>query len=190
MVMENELLTILEAVPEIEETLNVLVEYRLPDHYLAGGAVTQCVWNHLLGHSALHRVKDFDVVYFEQESQNREQVHERAIRNRLSHALPIDVKNQAFVHTWYPVKFGNVIPPHTTTEDGIRTWLPALAVGVRKHGSQYVVFAPFGLEDMMQMVVRPNKRAMSQNNYAVMTESFKTRWPQIRLDAWEDCFKV
>lgn len=47
-----------------------------------------------------------------------------------------------------------------------------------------VVFAPFGLEDQANMVVRPNRTAMSKENYDTMNRSFKQRRPSLKIEAW------
>lgn len=182
--MNQKLISIIQQSPEIEETLDVCAEYGLPNYYLAGGAITQSVWNSLLGLPLLEKVKDFDVIYFAYEEIENEKRHEEEINNRVSHPIPIDVKNQAFVHEWYPKKFGNKIEPYVRSEGGISSWLSAFAIGVRKVGSEYKVFAPFGLVDTMNMHVKPNKVAMCEENYLKMTTSFRQRWPQIVVDPW------
>lgn len=184
MKLEELLLETIISVKEIRETLDALYEYELPNYYLAGGAITQCMWNKKLGFPLLNKVKDFDVVYFSNEALEAEAIHEKAINNAVSHQIPIDVKNQSNLHIWYGKKFGNEINPLSETEDGIRMWLSAFAVGIRKTHTSYKIFSPYGLEDQANMVVRPNKLAMSEENYNAMTRSFKQRWPEISVSNW------
>lgn len=184
MKLEESLIETITSVKEIRETLDALYEYALPDHYLAGGAITQCIWNKKLGLPLLDKVKDFDVVYYASESMETESLHETVINGMVSHNIPVDVKNQSNLHVWYGEKFGNNIKPLSETEDGIRMWLSAFAVGVRKTSRNYKVFSPYGLEDQANMIVRPNKLAMSSENYESMTDSFKQRWPEISVSKW------
>lgn len=183
--MEEKLISIIRQSPEIEETLSICTEYGLPNYYLAGGAITQCIWNNLLSLSLLAKVKDFDVIYFCEEGRHQEEIHEATINNRVKHSIPIDVKNQAFVHEWYPKKFGNKIAPYKNVEEAFLTWIPAFALGIRKEENKYKVFAPFGLQDTMNMYIRPNKKIMSLKNYKKMAASFLERWPQIKVEPWE-----
>ncbi len=44
------------------------------------------------------------------------------------------------------------------------------------------VYAPYGLEDAFNMIVKPNKIAMSEASYIKMTSSFKERWPEISVE--------
>ena len=183
--MEEKIISIIQQSPEIEETLSVCTEYGLPNYYLAGGAITQCIWNSLLHLPLLAKVKDFDVIYFCKEDKNQEEVYEATINNQVTHRIPVDIKNQAFVHEWYPVKFGNKIAPYNNVEEALFSWIPAFAIGIRKEDKKYKVFAPFGLQDTLDMYVRPNKKIMRSKNYEKMATSFQERWPQIKVEPWE-----
>ena len=181
---EKYLVDTISSIPEVMELLEILNEVKLPNHYLAGGSVTQAVWNRKLGNAPLQNVKDFDVVYFDKSDSKPEAVYEREIESLKRYSVPVDVKNQANVHEWYGAKFGNEIEPLTESEDGIRMWLPCFAVGVRLQGNSIKVFAPFGLDDQANMKIRPNKTAMSKENYDSMNRSFKERWPSLEVEAW------
>lgn len=37
----------------------------LPDSWLAAGAVTQTVWNHIFGFPPVYGIQDVDIVYFD-----------------------------------------------------------------------------------------------------------------------------
>ena len=186
--LERRLVRLVGQSPEMVETLEACRRYGLPNHYLAGGAVTQMVWNGLLGRPLLDQVKDFDVVYFADEPLEAQARHEEALQAVLGHGVAVDVKNQARVHEWYPRKFGREIEPYGCAEDGIASWLPAFAVGVRLEDGglegKWCVVAPFGLSDLWSMRVRPNKTVMGRGDYVRMTASFKRRWPQIVVGPW------
>jgi hypothetical protein len=181
---ETFLIETVKHVPEIMELLEILRDLNLPNHFIAGGSVTQCVWNRKLGNPLLYKVKDFDVVFFDTKQSVSESDFEREIEKRKSFFIPVDVKNQANVHKWYGSKFGNDIEPLSEAEDGIRMWTPCFAVGIRLIGNYIDVFAPFGLEDQADMRIRPNKLAMSKANYDSMNLSFKERWPDLEIEAW------
>jgi len=159
---------------------------KLPDYYLAGGVITQTIWKHLLDRPLLDQVKDLDAIYFAAETRNKQLDQEQTLNRYSSHNYPIDLKNQALVHQWYENKFGLTVDPYQRVEQGIDTWLPALAVGIRKIDQDYQLYAPFGLDDLFNKQVRPNKRAMSKQNYLKMTASFKQRWPQIKVHDWDN----
>ncbi|WP_158583822.1 nucleotidyltransferase family protein [Salinibius halmophilus] len=187
--LTKQLCQAIQSVPEAMALLGLLQQLNLPNHYLAGGSVTQILWNQKLGLPALDKVNDFDVVYFDREHDS-EAHFQQLIDAHKRFAMPVDVVNQANVHTWYGKKHGNNIAPHQTTEDGIRTWLPCFAVGVRlesvrlESSDELTVFAPYGLEDQANMIIRPNKRTMRKENYDAMNASFKARWPMVSVLDW------
>lgn len=183
---EKELISIIESCPEIMETLKACKQSGLRNFYLAGGAITQLVWNTLLNKSQLAKIKDFDIIYFSKEEEiNCSKLHREKIEKLVSHNMELDLVNQAYVHEWYQKKFGNKIVPFTKSEDGIQTWLPAFAIGVTL-SEQLEIYAPYGLNDAFNMIVRPNKLTMSEGNYLKMTQSFKSRWNQIEVLAWNE----
>lgn len=183
---EEELISIIESCPEIMETLKACKQYGLRNFYLAGGAITQLLWNTLLKKSQLGKIKDFDIVYFSRDEEiGFSKVHKSKIEKLVTHKLELDIVNQAYVHEWYGDKFGNKIDPFTRTEDGIKTWLPAFAIGVTIK-EKIEIYAPYGLNDAFNMLVRPNKLTMSEDNYLKMTRSFKSRWDQIEVLAWNE----
>lgn len=183
--MEERLKSLIESVPELMDTAMVCRDLGLPNFYIAGGAITQIIWNSLLGRQFLDNVKDFDIVYFDSEEKLSEQEYEDAARIKLNHDVKIDIKNQANVHRWYPQKFGTVIPPYTRVEQGIDSWLSAFSIGFTLDKSDQVsIYSTKGLSDAFNMLVKPNKVAMTEASYLKMTKSFKKRWSTITVEPW------
>ncbi|WP_394776106.1 nucleotidyltransferase family protein [Flavobacterium sp.] len=183
---KKELISYLDNCPEIIDTLNKCNDYGLTDFYLAGGAITQLIWNNILGRPNLEKVKDFDIVYYsDTEDRLLEKSHQTNIEKIVTHKFKLDITNQAYVYEWYLKKFGNIIDKFNRTEDGIETWLSAFAIGVRRTSNKFEIFEPYGLDDAFDMIVRPNKLTMTKDNYLTMTESFKSRWHNIHVLPWE-----
>ena len=91
------------------EILERFEEIALPDSWLVAGCIAQTVWNFRCRQPAEFGLKDFDVIYFDEQdlSFQAETGHERRLRDLFQH-LPIklDVKNEARVHLWYEERFG------------------------------------------------------------------------------------
>ena len=183
--MEHRLKTLIESVPELMETAKVCRNIDLPNFYIAGGSITQLIWNSLLKREPLDKVKDFDIVYFDSSENKTEEYYETKIRAQLRHKMKIDIKNQASVHKWYQQKFGQAIPAYLRVEQGIDSWLSAFAIGFTLNANDDISFyAPYGLQDAFNMNIKPNKMAMSESNYIKMTTSFKERWASISVQPW------
>lgn len=170
--------------------LSVAADMSLPDWYFGAGAVAQTVWNLRHGFDATQGIKDYDLVYFDPDDlsdASRLRV-EREVQDRLARfGVEVDVQNEARVHLWYGTRFGREIEPYRSTEDAITTWpTTASSVGVRLDGTAtgLVVFAPFGLSDLLGMVARANKAIISREVYEEKVARWSARWPMLRVVPW------
>jgi uncharacterized protein len=162
----------------------------LPDCWLVAGALAQTVWNDTFGCEPAYGVKDVDLVYFDGSdlSAAAEAEHEARIRQMFSgRGITIDVKNEARVHLWYSRKFGSEISPYTSTRHAITTFpTTATAIGVQPNGSDLLISALFGLDDLFETIVRPNKVQITPAIYAAKVARWRAFWPRLRIVDWSD----
>lgn len=171
----------------LTEAMEVARELQLPDYYVAGGAVTQVVWNQLVGRPIHQMIKDVDVIYFDRDGGLPEQLAlQRRFVDLTGGRFPIDLTNQALVHQWYDREAGETIEPYQRVEDGIDVWLSAFAVGIRIAGDRWDVYAPYGLSDLLDKRVRPNRKQITETTYQRLVASYRKRWPTIEIEAWTD----
>jgi hypothetical protein len=114
--------------------------------------------------------------------------HERRLRDLFQH-LPIklDVKNEARVHLWYEDRFGYAIKPYLSSADAIATFpTTATAVGVREIRGKLECCAPFGIDDLFGLVVRPNKRQITRAIYEAKVDRWRSIWPRLTFLPWEE----
>jgi uncharacterized protein len=162
----------------------------LPDGWIVAGCIAQRVWNSACGRPAGSGIKDVDLVYFDptELSLDAEADHERRLALSFND-LPVklDVKNQARVHLWYERAFGYPISPYRSTADAIASFpTTATAVGVRWADNKLECSAPFGLDDLFALRVRPNKRQITPAIYAAKVKRWHSVWPQLTFRAWDD----
>jgi hypothetical protein len=162
----------------------------LPDCWLVAGALAQTVWNDSFGFEPDYGVKDVDLVYFDKSelSEHAEAEHEARIRQMFSgQGVTIDVKNEARVHLWYSGKFGGEILPYTSTRHAITTFpTTATAIGVQPAGSELLISAPFGLDDLFDAIVRPNKAQITPAIYVAKVNRWRAFWPGLRIADWSN----
>lgn len=162
----------------------------LPNVWLAAGAVAQTVWNIAHRRAPEADLRDIDLVYFDGDdlSAEAELRNEARIRELFGNlGVTVDVKNEARVHLWYEAKFGSPIPPYRSVEEAITTFpTTATAVGVRSHGSRLEVYAPFGLDDLLGLVVRPNKAQITQAIYEAKVARWRACWSDLKICSWDD----
>jgi len=174
----------LRAAPEVWQAIEAASSL-LPGSYVAGGAITQTIWNQTVSRPATDRLRDVDVIYFDGHGTLESQrTTERDLQREITSGMPIDLTNEALTHTWYESKFGSPIKPYRSAEEAINTWLPAFAVGVRLLDTECEIYAPYGLNDLFAMHIRPNKMQISNAIYERMVGSFTARWPEATAEVW------
>lgn len=172
----EQLRQILAASP-VGEVLPAIAAVGLPDWWLAGGAVRNTVWRALFGPECGLRIKDFDVAFFDAAG---DRAQELAAKAQLSAQFPqyeFDVKNQASFAVWRAGR-----QTYTSSEDGVANWLhTATAVGVRIDGAgQWQVFAPYGLDDLFQGIIRPSPAHTANPDAQQKGEGFLAKCPMLK----------
>lgn len=186
--MTTDLAATLRTNPDLATLLDRFAEIALPDAWLVAGAIAQTVWNHRFALPPSHGIGDIDLVYFDPDlSETTEETHAtrlRALFPTLSAWL--DVKNQARVHQWYEEKFARPLAPYQTTPAAIATYpTTATSLGVRMNGQTLEICAPYGLDDLMAGIVRPNRTLVTETVYAAKAARWRTAWPGLTILPWE-----
>jgi uncharacterized protein len=174
--------------PTLEPIIRQWAEVSLPDCWLVAGAIAQAVWNDAFGLEPGYGVADVDLVYFDGSdlSEDTEAEHAARIRRLFANRdVKIDVKNEARVHLWYREKFGYELLPYTSTKRAITTFpTTATAIGVQPAGSGLLISAPFGLSDLFDTVVRPNKVQIPRATYEAKVMRWRALWPRLKIMDW------
>jgi uncharacterized protein len=176
--------------PSLSEMLECFDKIALPDAWLVAGSIAQTVWNLVCGQPAEVGIKDVDLVYFDRDDLSREieAAHEERLRD-LFGQLPVrlDVKNKARVHLWYAAKFGYPIAPYSSSADAIATFpTTATAVGVCRRGGKFDCCAPFGLDDLFGLIVRPNRIQITSTIYEAKVRRWRSIWPRLTFMPWDE----
>ena len=176
--------------PWLEQVLGALPALGLPRAHVAAGAVAQTVWNHATGRPPGHGIADLDIVYFDPADLSEEAEQAAAARVRAAvPALPLrlDVKNQARVHLWYEGRFGRPIRPYRSIAEAVATYpTTATALAIRRAGGRLHGHAPFGLDDLLALTIRPNRRLVSEAVYRAKATRWQALWPELQVLPWED----
>ena len=184
--LESRLEAILRGSAPLMQVLHVARELNLPDPLVFSGAVYQPVLNHLTGRDSAYGIKDYDLGYFDPDtSWEAEDEVIRRVAARFESPLRdlLEVRNQARVHLWFEDKFKEAYAPLTrTAEAPERFTSPLFAVGVRLGADDsFVIVAPFGLEDLFALRLRPNPRRAT-SGFARTAGAAKARWPELTIE--------
>jgi uncharacterized protein len=186
-VNNDQLIEIILTNPTNEAILNLLPSMPLNDAWLVSGCIFQTVWNWKTGRDPKFGIKDYDIFYFDDTDLSWE-----AEDITIQKALPcfndineaIEIRNQARVHLWYEQKFGIPYKPLRRATEGIDHFLArACMLGIRRENDgDFQVYAPKGLDDLQQLVIRPNDlKAFDTNTYHLKAKRWMRIWPELQF---------
>ena len=186
---EEKLLSLVSENRFVLELIQAIPSLALPHCYVAGACIAQTLWSLSHGFEAHYGIKDIDLVYFDGDlSEEKEREQQARVKNLFKDfPMEIDVINEARVHLWYGNVFGYSIQPYTSAEEAISTFpITAGVLGIYPRGDDYYIYAPLGLGDVLNNIVRPNKKQITQGIYESKLARWQSLWPNLTYVAWED----
>ena len=177
---------IVRADPGLMHVLATARGLGLNDWRVFSGAVYQSAWNALTGRPVGYGRKDYDLGYFDPDtSWDAEDVVIKRVAAAFEEPFrtDVEVRNQARVHLWFPHRFGEPYEALTGTDEALAHFVaPAFAVGVRLEADDTIsIAAPFGLEDVFSLTIRPNPHRPLARGWTKAVESATARWPELRV---------
>jgi hypothetical protein len=184
--LETQLINMVRASAKMMDVLTRVRGADLPDWRLVAGSVYGTVWNALTGRPADYGIKDYDVCYFDPDtSWEAEDRIIKAVDQLLPDALKplVEVRNQASVHLWFEQRFGSPYAPLSCTDESLERYLCySDAIAVRLEADDAITLAaPFGLDDMFAMILRPNPKRGATGNTKAKVASIQARWPEVQF---------
>jgi hypothetical protein len=173
--------TIIRSDPDLMALLEILRDAALPEWRLVSGCLYQTVWNVLTGRPRGTGIQDFDVIYFDGEDLSWDA--EDAIIKRVTASGPLQIRNQARVHLWYEQHFGVPYVPLLSADEALLRY-PVIvqAIGARLGSDGRLdIVAPFGLDDLFAMVMRPNPAFAHASTFAAKVARARAVWPEITI---------
>lgn len=180
---------ILEAHAASHALLVYVESLGLPDAWIGAGFIRNSVWNVLHRRTIdVSRLADVDVLFFDPDDTSRER--EARIEHRLrilAPSIPWSVKNQARMH------LRNGDAPYRNTRDAVAHWAEtATAIAARAVEGKVEVIAPYGVDDLVNLIVRPTPvfgHKIAVYRERVTAKDWPARWPGLTvLIAWEEAY--
>lgn len=186
--LETRLTDIVRAEPGLMHVLTTVRPLGLPDWRVFSGAVYQSVWNAVTGRPPGYGIKDYDLGYFDPDtSWDAEDLVIKRVAAAFDEPFRsmVEVRNQARVHLWFEDRFGEPYTPLRNTDEALTRFVaPAFAVGIRLEADDTIsVAAPFGLEDVFSMTLRPNPLRPLAKGWVRTTDNARGRWPELTVVA-------
>jgi len=177
----GDIATLLEAAAGVRPLFETVARLDLPDGWIGAGLIRNAVWDALHGRDPVRGpADDVDVIYFDLLDTAGER--DRVLESRLlalAPNIPWSVKNQARMH------LRNGDRPYRDISDAIAHWPEtATAIAARLHQDRIEVVAPHGIEDLLDLTVRPTpafRHKMEIYRQRLREKDWPSRWPHLKL---------
>lgn len=169
--------------PTMMRLLKIIATLPLKDCWLCAGTIRNFLWNTLSGQPAWQAQKDVDVVCFDPALPYEETEKWSATLRETYPEFHWEVKNEVYMHQHNPQTL-----PYTSSCDAIAKFpetVTAIACRLNAAG-QLEIFAPYGLNDLANFVLRPTAHAKENPQRLaifyrrVAKKNWTTLWPQLR----------
>jgi uncharacterized protein len=183
---EQALRDIIAQSPTLTDRLTRARDWNLPDWWIVSGAIYNTVWNHLTGRPDMYGVKDVDLFYFDVDRSY--EAEDRLIRqaaNCFPGTPPVELRNQARVHLWYPAHFGQPYPQLTASHQAIDLFAcKTHCIGARLTDTGLDLYAPYGLDDIFGFRLTPNPALDNRATHAAKAGRQCALWPELTVVPW------
>jgi hypothetical protein len=167
--------------PRMMRCLSVLATHGPAGAWIGAGFVRNAVWDHLSGQNTeALPLADLDVVFHEPFNLAAEQdaAFEGALRTAAPY-LPWSVRNQARMHE------RNGHRPYRDVADALTHWPEtATAIAARLRPKGVEILAPFGVADVLGMILRPTPAFRTKPEVVrarLEAKGWRARWPKLHV---------
>ncbi|WP_217637236.1 nucleotidyltransferase family protein [Geodermatophilus telluris] len=162
----------------------------LGEWWLTAGVLFQAAWNGLTGRPPGTGVRDADLFYWDADTswEAEDAVIRRAADLFADVPVPVEVRNEARVHLWYAGRFGTAAPPaFRSCTDAVDVFAAVCcSVALTTEDGRPRLYAPYGLDDALGMVVRPNPDSPAPREvYETKAARWQAVWPELTVLPWD-----
>lgn len=179
---KDDILSLIQKDTWMMDVLQTVSDIHLPDWWVGAGFVRGKVWDFLHGYNKRTPLPDIDVIYFD--SSDISKRTEESIKSKLQKQNPSiiwQVKNQARMHILHGDK------PYKDAEEGLSRWVEtATCVGIKlTYNGKLQLAAPLGIDDLINLIVRPNPYVKQQDNIfenRIQKKNWLKLWPKLCVE--------
>jgi len=180
---------LLEAHADLHALLLHVERLGLPDAWIGAGFIRNMVWDVLHGREInVSSLNDVDVVFLDYADDRKERdLSLEAALQEVAPGLPWQVRNQARMYR------RNSDEPYPDTLHAVARFPEtATAVAARTQRGRVEVVAPHGIEDLLNLIVRPTpafEHKMDIYRKRVLSKNWPSRWPRLTMFmTWEEAY--
>ncbi len=164
----------------------------LPNWWIGAGFVRSKVWDYLSGYKKRTPLPDVDLIYFDPSDFTKDEAGNFSVKSedkyqerlsRLNSSVKWSVTNQARMHVYHKRE------PYKNSEEALSEWPETVTcIGVRLEDRKLKLIAPHGIEDLVNLVVRPIPKIKllykhDPNKFENRMEEKKwlQKWPKLKI---------
>lgn len=162
------------------DVLHEAEKLNLPDWMIGAGFLRNKVWDYLHGiHREVADTNDIDLIYFDPEHVSEEADYE--LSDKLSDTLGLrwEIKNQAHMHKRHSHE------PYKSAAEGMSHWVETpTCVAITLVKDKPKVVAPHGIDDLVNLIVRPSPSRKDQLDLfynRIESKKWLEKWPKLKV---------
>jgi len=178
---EQDILNLIQKDEWMMKVLKIAEQQKLKDWVIGAGFVRNKIWDYLHGFKNKEvDTNDIDLVYFDKDGNNKEK--DKKLSQQLSDKTKINwqIKNQFYMHE------KNNLPPYKSTIDALSKWTEtATGIGVKIKNNKLTLVAPNGINDLVNLVVRPSPKfpeSIDIIKQRVKDKKWLEKWPKLKVE--------
>jgi len=177
---EQDILNLIENDPWMMEILHIATNLNLPNWVIGAGFVRNKVWDHLHGYSRKGvDTADIDLVYYDPKGNDEKADEELSRQMKEKTGIAWEIVNQFYAHTW------DDLAPYGSVGNAIAQWPEtATGIGVRIEDGKLKLLAPHGIDDLVNLIVRPSptfREGIEKVRERAQKKQWFKKWPKLRF---------
>lgn len=179
---KKDILTLIENDEWMMNILRVAEKLNFPDWVIGAGFVRNKVWDYLHGYTKKEvETNDIDLVYYDPNGNDQKTDERLSQKLRKETGINWEIVNEAYAHQW------NHLSPYKSTIDALSQWPEtATGIGVKLENGQLKLIAPHGIDDLVNLVVRPSPKfpdGIERVRERAEEKRWIVKWPKLKFSS-------
>jgi len=177
---EMDIIKMVEEDAWMMDVLREAEKLNLPDSMIGAGFLRNRVWDKLHGKKRDDAdISDIDLVYFDAKDT---QESDKELSQKMKGVLGADweIVNQSYTHTWHDREIS-----YKNTAEAISEWVETpTCVAVTLVDGQPKIIAPHGIDDLVNLIVRPvpsRRRDLKLFYHRIESKGWLKKWPKLKI---------
>lgn len=189
---EEDIINLIQEDKRMMDILRAAESLNLPDWWIGAGFIRSKVWDHLSGYKKRTSLPDVDLIYFDPADFSEKEAGEFSTKSEdkyqeklksLNPSVKWSVTNQARMHIYHNRK------PYENSVEALSEWAEtATCIGVCLEKGKLVLIAPYGVEDLTNLILRPipgYKKSFKFDPKAferrAKEKKWLSKWPKLKI---------